>query len=75
MAQRFDPITDNFPGISSLSPQDPSYLVNSLMSSGMPIEQISLQTGISPDQIMMLQSGRMNNVPVQPPMALSLIHI
>ena len=69
MAQRFDPITDNFPGISSLSPQDPSYLVNSLMSSGMPIEQISLQTGISPDQIMMLQSGRMNNVPVQPPMA------
>ena len=69
MAQRFDPITNNFPGISSLSPQDPSYLVNSLMSSGMPIEQISLQTGISPDQIMMLQGGRMNNVPVQPPMA------
>ena len=71
MAQRFDPITQNFQlsGLDSLFQQSPANLASSLLNSGMSPQEVSLQTGLSPDELMLLQRDQMTNVPVQPPMA------
>lgn len=71
MAQRFDPITQNFQlsGLDSLFQQNPANLASNLLKSGMSPQQVSLQTGLSPDELMLLQRDQMTNVPVQPPMA------
>ena len=71
MAQSFDPITQRFQlsGIDSLFQQSPANLASSLLNSGMSPQEVSLQTGLSPDELMLLQRDQMTNVPVQPPMA------
>jgi len=71
MAQRFDPITQRFQlsGLDSLFQQNPANLASNLLSSGMSPQEVSLQTGLSPDELMLLQRNKMTNVPVQPPMA------
>ena len=71
MAQTFDPITQNFQlsGLDSLLQQNPANLASSLLNSGMSPLEVSLQTGLSPDELMLLQRDQMTNVPVQPPMA------
>ncbi len=71
MAQTFDPITQNFQlsGLDSLFQQNPANLASNLLSSGMSPQEVSLQTGLSPDELMLLQRNKMTNVPVQPPMA------
>ena len=71
MAQRFDPITQNFQlsGLDSLFQQNPANLASSLLNSGMSPQEVSLQTGLSPDELTLLQRDQMTNVPVQPPMA------
>jgi hypothetical protein len=71
MAQRFDPITQGFQlsGLDSLFQQSPANLASSLLNSGMSPQEVSLQTGLSPDELMLLQRDQMTNVPEQPPMA------
>jgi len=71
MAQRFDPITQRFQlsGIDSLFQQNPANLASNLLRSGMSPQEVSLQTGVNLDELMLLQRDQMTNVPVQPPMA------
>lgn len=71
MAQRFDPITQRFQlsGLDSLFQQNPANLASSLLRSGMSPQEVSLQTGVNLDELMLLQRDQMTNVPVQPPMA------
>lgn len=71
MAQRFDPITQRFQlsGIDSLFQQNPANLASNLLRSGMSPQEVSLQTGINLDELMLLQRDQMTNVPIQPPMA------
>lgn len=71
MAQRFDPITQNFQlsGLDSLFQQNPANLASNLLKSGMSPQEVSLQTGVNLDELMLLQRDQMTNVPVQPPMA------
>ena len=71
MAQRFDPITQRFQlsGLDSLFQQNPANLASNLLRSGMSPQEVSLQTGVNLDELMLLQRDQMTNVPVQPPMA------
>tara|TARA_B100000212_G_scaffold37571_1_gene24334 strand:+ start:9707 stop:12103 length:2397 start_codon:yes stop_codon:yes gene_type:complete len=71
MAQRFDPITQRFQlsGLDSLFQQNPANLASNLLKSGMSPQEVSLQTGVNLDELMLLQRDQMTNVPVQPPMA------
>lgn len=71
MAQRFNPITQRFElsGIDTLFQQNPANLASNLLRSGMPPQDVSLQTGLNLDELMLLQRDQMTNVPVQPPMA------
>ena len=71
MAQRFDPITQRFQlsGLDSLFQQNPANLASNLLRSGMSPQEVSLQTGVNLDELMLLQRDQMTNVPIQPPMA------
>lgn len=71
MAQRFNPITQRFElsGIDTLFQQNPANLASNLLKSGMTPQDVSLQTGLNLDELMLLQRDQMTNVPVQPPMA------